>query len=439
MNDIAERQVIALALTGAEEVRAGFLAIPPEAFHRGLHGTVAAVIRDRIVRGIPIDPLGIAGQAASIAGTDHKAQLVHQFVAECVTTAPPLPSFAFYGDELLRSLHLRRVQEAGQRLCQLAEAGRDGAELADVVASMRSTVDDLETGFGLIGDPDKPISLAALMAQPEEPHDWLVPGLLERTDRLLITGFEGLGKSHLVAQLGITLGAGVHPFSGKVMEDKGLRVLVVDAENSRRQIRRRWGGIRARVDGLRAAVEAEPVDWGEQLRLVIRPEGLDLADVGEFARLEQAIALTAPDVVIGGPLYKLTRADVRDEVAARALIDALDRLRVRYGFALVLEAHAGHVGEAQGSRRLRPTGSSLFLRWPEFGLGIRAHAQAAEEEHPSLVHVLSWRGGRDVRDWPALLGHSAVELPWTPRDPAYRKRNGMGEFQRERTWAVGPR
>lgn len=426
---IAERQVIALALTGTEETSAGFLAIPPEAFHRGLHATVAAVIRDRIVRGIPIDPLGIAGQASTIAGSDHKAQLVHQFVAECVTNTPPGAAFAYYAEEVLRSLHLRRVHEAGERLCQLAEGGRDGAELADVVASMRSTVDDLETGFGLTGDLDKPVSLAALMAQPEEPHDWLVPGLLERTDRLLITGFEGLGKSQLIAQLGVTLGAGVHPFSGKVLQDKGLRVLVVDVENSRRQIRRRWGRIRERVDGLRVAAEAEPVDWEDQVRLVIRPEGMDLADLGEFARLEQAIALTAPDVVIGGPLYKLTRADVRDEVAARALIDALDRLRVRYGFALVLEAHAGHVGEAQGARRLRPTGSSLFLRWPEFGLGIKAHPQAAQEEHPSLVNVLSWRGGRDVRDWPALLGHSGVELPWTPRDAAYRKRNGM-------TWAA---
>lgn len=42
--------------------------------------------------------------------------------------------------------------------------------------------------------------------------DWLLEGVLERTDRLLLTGREGAGKSLLCHQLSVQLSAGRHPF-----------------------------------------------------------------------------------------------------------------------------------------------------------------------------------------------------------------------------------
>lgn len=427
---VSERQCLALVLSGVPEVQRGFLAIPADAWGAGTHNVVATVLRDRIVRSIPINALSVAEDAAALAGTDHKAGQVRALVVDMIGTEPPVASFEYYAETVLAKMFLRRVQAVGHRIVQTAESASDGSELADVVGTLRSHLDEIETGFGL-GEPDKPISLAALLAQREEPYDWLIPGLLERTDRLILTGFEGTGKSSLLTQMGLALAAGLHPFSGMLCEDKGFRVLLLDCENSRRQIRRRWGGVRGRVDRLRANADAEPVDWDEQVRMVIRPEGVNLADPAEYARVEQAIALTAPDVVLGGPVYKMSTLDVRDEPAAKALVDALDRLRVKYNFALVVEAHVGHVGESQGGRKLRPTGSSVFLRWPEFGMGMKAHPEAAGEEHPSLVEFVAWRGSRDERDWPDLLGHSKRELPWTPRNPGYRKRHNMPEWQSE--------
>lgn len=429
---VAERQVIATILDPAcsEDIRAQFTAIPPDAWYDPVHDAVATVLRDRIVRGIPVDAMIVAEDAAAACGTDHQADRVRRFVIDAATTAPPPVSFGWYAEQLLRGVYLRNVHASGVRIAQLAERGADNADISEVAANLRSHLDDIESGYGLAA-ADRPISLADLAAQAEEQHDWLVPDLIERHDRIMITGFEGTGKSHLVCQLGIALGAGLHPFTGQLLEDKGLRVLVVDVENSRRQIRRRWTTVRDRANLLRANAQAEPVDWPDQVRFVIRPEGIDLASPPEFARLEQAIALTSPDVVVGGPVYKLTRLDVRDEPAARALVDALDRLRVKHGFALIIEAHVGHSGENTGGRRLRPTGSSLFLRWPEFGLGLRPHSEARQQEHPDLVEVVSWRGARDNRDFPTLLTHSASELPWTPKDPDYRHRHGMSKWRPE--------
>ena len=67
--------------------------------------------------------------------------------------------------------------------------------------------------------------------------------------------------------------------------------------------------------------------------------------------------------------------------------------------ALVVEAHAGH-GEAGRRRSVRPVGSSLQLRWPEFGYGL----VPANDEWPCReVVVKGWRGPRDERDWPKRL------------------------------------
>ena len=53
-------------------------------------------------------------------------------------------------------------------------------------------------------------------------------------------------------------------------------------------------------------------------------------------------------------------------------------------------------------RPLRPTGSSLWLRWPEFGYGLRrAKTDDAEEFH--RVEVVAWRGARGERNWPGEL------------------------------------
>lgn len=422
--------MLALALDGDPDVCRRFLLIPPDAWGVGPHDVVATVIRDRIVRGIPINALSVAADAAATVGTDHKAQRVGMLVADLLGQVPPHDSFDYYAEAVLEKLYLRRIGEVGHRIVQVAENGVAGADLPDVVDRLRVCLDEIETGFGL-GEPDKPISLASLLEQHDEPFDWLVPGLLERTDRLILTGYEGTGKSQLLCQLGLTLAAGLHPFTGYLCDDKGYRVLVIDCENSRRQVRRRWGSVRERVDRLRSLAKADPVDWREQVRLEIRPEGIDLANPQEFARIEQVIALTAPDVVVGGPIYKMSRLDIRDEPAAKALVDSLDRLRVKYNFALIIEAHVGHAGEIQGGRKLRPTGSSVFLRWPEFGYGMRAHAEALREEHPSLVEFVAWRGSRDERDWPDLLGHSTKELPWTPRSEAYRLRNHMPAWRPE--------
>lgn len=231
-------------------------------------------------------------------------------------------------------------------------------------------------------------------------QDWLIPGLLERRDRLVLTGGEGAGKSYFSRQLAIAASAGVHPFHNQHIEP--VRVLAIDAENSEVQWARnaRYVTNMARTYGT--------ADPGKQV-LVSAGTRLDLTRQADLDQVHRLMDNHKPDLVYIGPLYKLLAKAINSDDDAAPLIVALDGLRER-GVALLMEAHAGHGKSLGGERDLRPRGSSALLGWPEFGLGLRPI-----EDDPSMVAVVRWRGDRDERNWPKHLRRGqAGEMPWMP-------------------------
>lgn len=226
-----------------------------------------------------------------------------------------------------------------------------------------------------------------LDATPPDP-DWLIPGLLERQDRTIVTGPEGGGKSTLLRQLGVQMASGIHPFGGDPFPP--VRVLILDLENSARQVY-------PKLHALRAAAGDR---YAGGLVVAVRGEGLDLAN-GDGAVLVTEVENAKPDVLITGPAYKMVAGDPTEEGPARLVADHLDKIRMRYGCAVILEAHSPHASNG-GRRPTRPYGASLWLRWPEFGLHLG--------EGGELTH---WRGPREERDWPAMLQRGGT-WPWTP-------------------------
>ncbi|RPF33429.1 AAA family ATPase [Streptomyces sp. TLI_185] len=233
------------------------------------------------------------------------------------------------------------------------------------------------------------LELTTFLAEvPEEP-DWLVAGLLERQDRLILTGPEGKGKSTLLRQIAVQLASGLHPFGGAELAAP-LRVLLVDLENSPRQIHRK----------IRPLHLAAGDKYAGGLVLVVRGEGLDLTDGGGEI-LEAEVAAAQPDVLIIGPLYKMEPDGDDHKDSAKIAQRWLDKIRTRYDCAVILEAHTPHASNG-GARPTRPYGSSLWLRWPEFGVHLA--------DNGTLSH---WRGQRDERSWPPMLQRGG-EWPWTP-------------------------
>ncbi|RFA15848.1 hypothetical protein B7R22_05425 [Subtercola boreus] len=231
-------------------------------------------------------------------------------------------------------------------------------------------------------------------------YDWLIEGLLERHDRLILTGGEGAGKSYLARQLAITAAAGIHPFRNEQIEPR--RVLVIDAENSEQQ----WARNARYVTNFAAQYGS-----GDPRQNVLVSAGvrLDFTRQADIDTVHRLIDAHRPDLVYIGPLYKLVPKEISRDDDAAPLIIALDEIRDR-GVALLMEAHAGHSKGMGGDRDLRPRGSSALMGWPEFGFGLRPI-----EDDDNMVALIRWRGDRDKRDWPKHLRRGAEgEMPWMP-------------------------
>lgn len=241
------------------------------------------------------------------------------------------------------------------------------------------------------------LTLRELLDQPDEPYNWLIPGLLERGDRLMLTGVEGMGKSVLLRQLAVSYAGGLHPF--KLRQIEPGNVLIVDAENTERQVRRSMRGLATAVANRSTR---DPRD-----HVIIECTGrMDITDDMTLSKIHRIADAQQPDIIVIGPLYRITRGALQNDDDAAPVLAALDTLKDR-GIALLIEAHAGHSQKTQGVRDLRPRGSSSLLGWPEFGYGLKPGD--AERE----FRMERWRGDRDVRDWPSTLERGG-QMPWMP-------------------------
>jgi hypothetical protein len=244
------------------------------------------------------------------------------------------------------------------------------------------------------------ITLGELLAQKDDEVDWLIPDLLERRDRLILTGEEGLGKSYLLRQFAIMAAAGLHPFND-LIHMKPVKVMVIDCENSEAQVRRKARGI--------AAYAAYHGHGDPNMVNLLCSPRIDITRDRDLARIHYELDATQPELVVIGPLYRLTSKAIQSDDEAAPLLAALDTIRDR-GCALLIEAHAGHAIGKGGQRELRPRGSSALLGWPEFGYGMRA---IADGKYADLV---AWRGDRDARKFPGRIVHDREGIRWLPID-----------------------
>lgn len=406
----AEQALLGSVLANCELAGPALLSVPESAWWTPKHATIAAVLAGRMRSGKPVDPqLALVDLLARQGFGSETGPYLLTLMQRAWSPA----NAADYADRVLHCAARRNLAAAATRLRQrLDESWINGwgEPISDFTAEVREACDEAERADVGIAEDVPSLTLAELLAGKDE-HDWLVPGLLERGERIIITGSEGLGKSYMISQFAVCLAAGLHPFTGSALGTRSshLRVLVVDCENGISQSRRRFRRITSKLDD-------NDQTWRDNLRIELRPNGLNLLGP-DAVWLERKVSINAPDLLVVGPLYRLHYANINDETAARDLVRVLDGIRTRYGCALLSEAHPGHAEDGSGERRMRPAGSSLFLRWPEFGFGLR-RAKGAEGEHPNLIDVVAWRGSREERQWPRQLTHGSY-LPWEPANREY--------------------
>lgn len=229
-------------------------------------------------------------------------------------------------------------------------------------------------------------------------YDWIIPDILERKERVIVVAAEGVGKTMLARQIAILSSFGIHPFSFQPMEP--VRTLFIDLENPDRIIRRM-----SRHTYMRAKLRVEK-EFGLKPRpinasLLMKPSGIDLLREDDRSYLFRQIEAVKPQLIMFGPLYKsyVDPGGRNSESVAVEVAKFLDSVKDAYDCALWLEHHAP-LGVSMATRELRPFGSAVWSRWPEFGISLTPDPLSIDGYTYELRH---FRGARDERQWPKKL------------------------------------
>jgi hypothetical protein len=345
------------------------------------------LLRDRE----PINILTVADHLTGWGVRGIRADHLHAWTSKVSSSA----EVGWYAAKVHELAIRREVRAEGGRL---ADASASSDAPGEVIARAIDRLQTLQVRG--VREEVRAVTLDAVLAQ-DAAYDWAIEDLLEKGDRLILTGSEGGGKTTLLRQIAILSAAGLHPFTGFDIDP--VRVLFVDTENTAKQ----WA--RETADLAEKAAGYGRVDPRESLMLDITKR-MDLGTDRDLGRLHKLIDMYDPQVLFIGPLYRLVPHAIDTDDEAAPLLTALDTIHDR-GVALIIEAHSGHGMNSAREREMRPRGSSALLGWPEFGLGLRIDKGAKDSKTYELAR---WRGHRDARrKWPFRLVRGGHPWPWS--------------------------
>lgn len=282
--------------------------------------------------------------------------------------------------------------------------GKAISDVADHLEAGLSLEQMMETTPGSTAEKARSgVDVLDLVTRPDYEFEFIIPGVLARSERLLLVGVEGHGKSEMMRQLAYSVAAGVHPFSAEKIEPR--RVLYIDAENHPGQVMGRWktlGNLLERNGG--------QIERGMLTILEEWDSEIDLTTAKGRAWLKERVHAYRPDLLLLGPLKNLVQKNLSDHETVNQLRYCINSTRSISGCSVVMEHHAPLRMSGDRERELRPYGSGLFLGWPDFGYAMKPTQQQGVYEWQSF------RGDRvRGRQWPeAVRWGKGMELPWTP-------------------------
>jgi replicative DNA helicase len=424
----AERNAIGAAILAAPKkgavhpAHSTLLSLESSDFTDHRHRVIAAVVRDMITKGLPIDQATVCGELEARAklstpGGAGGSVFVFDLCAPHVQPA----SAEYYAEQVRRATRVRMLHDMTRELAAMCQQEDAGAHMDDLLRMHRTALDAIPGPISR-DDSDELDQVGVIMSEQDKPTDWVIPGWLAREDRAVLVAGEGIAKTTMLRQFAVAVAGGLNPWTGQRVAD-GQRVLFIDAENSRNQSRRAYQWIAGRV--VRPTIAT---GWKERLIHKTRNDGVDLP--GRDAKWFMDVAArVSPDVLILGPAYKLMRGDPQKDRDVQDLLDVIDKVRVQQGCAVLVETHAPH--GSRESRHMRPYGSSVWLRWPEIGIGYQRDTSegVVQFPRPQTLESVDWRGQREDRDWPDFIEYGDPrhrEMPWKPVRPDWEPSVDLG-------------
>lgn len=365
-------------------------AITAADFYKPAHAALFATMARLVADAVPVDAVTVADRLgrdlAELGGPE--ALLAIQ------AGTPSISNVARYARIVMRHAAGRRglvaAAEATQAIYDLQDPGEVAQRAVTAFDSLGAPSDAPPRGLSLLAD------LAATDVEVAQP--WVCQGLFREQWRVVAVGPEGFGKSVSATQMAMCIAAGVHPFSFERIPPVATLMLILENRKDT-------------VTHHHDLVERALGKWATGPRLawsLHRPEGINLRSARHRAELVEVLGRVRPALVVISPVYKAFKVERGEnyEQATGEVQRILDELIARYRFALFIEHHAPK-GNG-GVRDLDPSGSALWLRWPEFGFKLKPDGGPKSFTRLTLDR---YRGDRVPADWPQEIVKGR-DWPW---------------------------
>lgn len=397
----AEQSVLGAILLRKESAFIAMDMVRSEDFYLPLHARVFAAMEMLIEEGVKIDFTTVASKLGD-------SEVVAQLGAWSMDTPDPGNVASYARIVYDRSIARKMTADLSEALA-LLKHGENPYEMASSIDKLIS-----EVGSARETDEQQSKTISELVEMMGTGADVIIPGMMNREWRTIVVSPEGGSKSTVLRAIAMCASQGFHPFSHGPIPV--IRALIVDLENP----------IEAVVETGAKLMNFLKIQAGEnydetRLRFYRKPAGIDLRKVSDKADLQREIALQRPDLVCIGPVKKMYRRKNTEsyEDSADEAMAVLDHLRIKYGFALLLEHHAA---KGQGGRReMTPIGSQSWMSWPEAGISFYP-----DTNDPTVIHVERFRGDRlQGVSWPDVLTRDRswiIQGTWTHGVPEVLRR-----------------
>ena len=226
----AEQTLLGAVIGHQDAYRFAAEVVGPDDFSHPDLGAVFVLVKELIDQGVKVDLVSVGTEIAK-----RKLRAVSAAdIAQWFHTDGNTGSVKYYA-RIMRDDALRR--SASGMLSQAAiDLSDESHSPGAVLSSLSTRLSDLRMGKAEKSLDAKRLGEVMNVDDTVNEYDWVIPNILERRDRVVITAGEGAGKSTFIRQMSIASASGVNPITFQPMTP--VRCLVVDAENSERQWRR---------------------------------------------------------------------------------------------------------------------------------------------------------------------------------------------------------
>lgn len=391
--------------------------LEPGDFYREGHKIIARDMISMWAQEIPVDPVTLWDYMVQEGDTraigDDRMYLHNLYDYGAVRVGAP------HHARIIREFAVRqKLARMGIKI-QQRSAWRDSSA-ATMLEEMEAQLQEIRSLAEHQAGSDGVMTMAEFATRTWARAAPVIPGMLDLMDRVILVAKGGEGKTMVGLQVAFCTAAGLHPFALAPIPPK--RVLVLDLENPHAILQRR-------IRKFRETAQSVGTYDDRNIHIFSRPGGLDLRVAKDAQELTGVIRRIQPDLIVGGPIYKMLMDQGEGAEHLHSGITAYwDKIRAMFGPALWLETHPP-VGE---KAPLRPYGSGIYSRWPEFGLGMARSKTSGvwtferfkgdREEGRSFPDEISRTNGWGAQ-WP-WIGTYNSGLPNMPLDEEPEVRTG---------------